>query len=300
MALNPMQRKARNSFLLGMFSAIVVAGLIIAILFMQLIKLKEEEQEKEATITTAIVLTSDVKSGGQITFEVIKEVDTFVEATPSNAITMDMIEENTIAKIALTSGTILTEEMIETTENKTENDLRLQEYNMLILPSYLEVGDYVDIRLTLPTGQDYIVVSKKEVKQTSETSPTTLWLEMSEAEILTMSNAIVEAYTMKGSNLYATLYVEPGLQEQASITYPVSVEISKLIERDPNITQTAREAIWAKYNAVIEERTGTLTNVLSQYEAERTQNIEEKVTIQIEKQQAERQQYLDSLSGEDY
>ena len=36
MATNPMQRKARNSFLLGMLITLVIAGAIIALLFIQL------------------------------------------------------------------------------------------------------------------------------------------------------------------------------------------------------------------------------------------------------------------------
>ena len=36
MATNPMQRKARNSFLLGMLVMLLITGIVIAILFMQL------------------------------------------------------------------------------------------------------------------------------------------------------------------------------------------------------------------------------------------------------------------------
>ena len=36
MASNPMQRKARNSFLLGVIVTLLIAGVIIALLFMQL------------------------------------------------------------------------------------------------------------------------------------------------------------------------------------------------------------------------------------------------------------------------
>ena len=42
MATNPMQRKARNSFLLGMLITLVIAGAIIALLFIQLKNYKEK------------------------------------------------------------------------------------------------------------------------------------------------------------------------------------------------------------------------------------------------------------------
>ena len=36
MATNPMQRKARNSFLLGILVTLIISGIIIAFLFIQL------------------------------------------------------------------------------------------------------------------------------------------------------------------------------------------------------------------------------------------------------------------------
>ena len=47
MATNPMQRKARNSFLLGMLLMLVISGAVIAVLVLQLMnKMQEEKQEK--------------------------------------------------------------------------------------------------------------------------------------------------------------------------------------------------------------------------------------------------------------
>ena len=41
MATNPMQRKARNSFLLGMFVMLIITGLVIAFLVLQLTNMKK-------------------------------------------------------------------------------------------------------------------------------------------------------------------------------------------------------------------------------------------------------------------
>ena len=49
-------------------------------------------------------------------------------------------------------------------------------------------------------------------------------IELSEDEILAMSCAIVEAYRINGSKLYATKYVEPGMQDAAIPTYPINAE----------------------------------------------------------------------------
>ena len=63
MASNPMQRQARNYFLLGMALAIIIAGIIIAFLFMQMKKVNEQLQAEKAGTKTAYVLTQDIKSG---------------------------------------------------------------------------------------------------------------------------------------------------------------------------------------------------------------------------------------------
>ena len=65
--MNPLERKARGSFIKG----IVVAGLIgiiaVAILVIQIINMNRAEQERLATLTTIYVLNQDVKSGQVIT-----------------------------------------------------------------------------------------------------------------------------------------------------------------------------------------------------------------------------------------
>ncbi len=48
--------------------------------------------------------------------------------------------------------------------NTTSDDVRKQEYNVIVLPTQIQTGDYVDIRLSMPNGQDYIVASKKNVE----------------------------------------------------------------------------------------------------------------------------------------
>jgi len=296
MASNPMQRKARNSFLLGMLVTLLISLLIIGFLVMQLVNLKKAEQERIAASKKVYALNTDISSGQPITEDNLQLVEVLSTAIPTDAITPSQIDETTVAKIPLTAGTILASEMIQSSEDKTTDDLRLQEYNMIILPSYIEVDDYIDIRLTLPSGQDYIVIPKKRVIRTSETSPTTVWLEMTEEEILTMSNAIVEAYVMTGSNLYATTYVEPGMQAEATPTYPVSAQVLNLIAQNPNITNEAKLALQSRYNQV--QRLESLEPSVNQYAEERLDNIETKVEEQITKQKEERQRYLDMLNGE--
>ena len=296
MATNPMQRKARNSFLLGMLVMLIIAAIVIGFLVMMLVQMKKAEQELQESYIAVYTLNTDVKAGGEITLAELEKTEVVRTNAPTDYLTPSDLGEKNIAKISLTAGTVMSKEMIYTDNTATGNDVRKQEYNMIILPTQIQNGDYIDIRLTLPTGEDYIVISKKKVEIPQIAgidSEDTIWLELTEAEILTMSNAIVEAYMINGSKLYATTYTEAGLQEAATPTYAVSRNVLELINSDSNIVQTAREELWSRYNA--DQRNGALNNAINNAGDQAQSNVESGVQESITNSKETRQEYLDSL-----
>ena len=66
MASNPMQRKARNSFLLGVFITMIIAAIVIAFLLYMMYKQKTENEEIENDKITVYVLIKDVESGTNV------------------------------------------------------------------------------------------------------------------------------------------------------------------------------------------------------------------------------------------
>ena len=294
MAMNPMQRKSRNSFLLGMVLTLLITSVIIAMLFLQVTKLKDEADKLEKSYVTAYVLQTNVQSGTNITATDVKEERISKMMLPSDAISPADLTETTLAKIDLTAGTVLSSSIIVESGEEISNDVRLQEYNMLVLPTQLEVDDYIDIRWMLPNGQDYIVVSKKRVLDCNEN---TVWLNMTEDEILTMSGAIVEAYTVTGSKLYAIKYVEPGNQITATSTYVPSKDVYDLIQADPNIIEEARNALNRKYSGLVDKRNQNINTVVSEYSENAIENIEAKLEEEIARQQEARQLYLEGLDA---
>ena len=197
------------------------------------------------------VVSRDIKSGESISTSDLKTITVTKDAIPSNVADIANITEETIAKIELKSGMILTSNMLDETNTQTTNDLRIQEYNTVELPTQIENDDYIDIRLRLPNGTDYIVVSKKkvEIPQINGTdSLNTIRINVAEQEILLMSNAIVESYLVPGSKLYVTKYTEPGMQESATPTYLPSSEVITLMNTDPNIVAVAKNELFTRYN----------------------------------------------------
>lgn len=293
MATNPMQRKARNSILIGVVIGLLIGAVVVGLLFLQLTNVQKNLKEIKDATRQVYVVKSDVKSGATIDSSMIELKSATKDVIPSDYISS--IPENSIAKINITKGTVLSKALIDEDSEKTTNDLREQQYNMIILPQYLEVDDYIDIRLTLPNGQDYIVVSKKRVKNITED---TIWINMYEEETLAMTNAIVESYIAKGSKLYATTYVDAGNQGNAIPTYVPSSAVINLINADKNITEEARRGLVERYTQELRaRRESDITSQMNAYGEEAKDNIEAGIEEEITKSKEARKQYIDSLGA---
>lgn len=294
MAMNPMQKKARTSFLLGMFLTLIITGLIIGFLILQLSKIQEEQAS--IVYQSVYVVNNDIQSGEVINGKIAKQ-EVRAENVPSNAITdknfVNFITDVSNAKIAIRRGTVLTTDMINIEGKAITADVRIQEYNMLVLPTQLEEGNCVDIRFRLPTGEDYIVLSKKMIEQANSD---TIWIKVAEEEILTMSNAIVENYIVEGSLLYATTYADAGMQGESSTTYIPSERVRHLMSRDINIVTEAYSALQEIYGRDISSHRTVINEALQGYGDQALTNVETDVGKEIEKMQTARQQYVDGLS----
>ena len=362
MATNPMQRKARNSFLLGMLVMLLIAGVIIALLFMLLLNKTKKEQEELKASVNAYVLNQDVSSGQVITTDMLTLTTVNKTLVPSNATSDLSIIQNyalqdkegnniytkydknnnaklyisksnteyevkkedetenyyitrnnekeyleldsvpLVAKVTMKKNTLITTELISKGDNVVQDDVRKQEYNMLVLPMDLETGDYIDVRLMLPSGQDYIVVAKKEVEIPNvggTDSEDTIWVNLSEDEILHMSCAIIDAYKIKGAKIYATKYTEAGMQKAATPTYPLNESTTKLLQNDPNILAKAMNEIKARYSQTDASslRNDSINSVISSQGDQAQSNLETNMDTSITNSKKSRKDYLDSLSG---
>ena len=367
MASNPMQRKARNSFLLGMLVMLLIAGVIIAFLFMQLLGRINKEREEASSQVNVYVLNQDVSSGQVITNDMLTLQTVNRNLVPSNA-TSDLVvidnfslqdkegndlytkydddgngqlyitrnnneyavfkEEETenyyitnnnredsndkeylelnsvpiIAKINMNANTVITTELISKSDNVVQDDVRQQEYNVVVLPIDLVTGDYIDIRVMFPNGQDFIIVSKKEVEIpviAGVDSEDTIWVDLSEDEILHMSCAIVDAASIPGAKIYATKYTDPGMQEAATPTYVVNESTAQLLLNDPNILESSINAINTRY---AEGNSSTIRNnyidsLLNAQGDQAQSNAQTNMQESITNSKTTRKEYLDSLAG---
>lgn len=357
MASNPMQRQARNYFLLGMVITLLIAGAIIALLFLRMNKIKKEYEEYQLARKEVYVLKQNVKSGDILTKDMFTKTFALNSAVPSDYVkpetliaayslytkdgmkittesvdgsqhlylngdksaevfkdetsgtyyvmknnNKEYIETTTapvIAKIDAKENTVISQSLITRSNEVYTDDVRQQEYNTVILPIDLESGDYVDVRLQLPNGQDFIVISKKRAtipKTGKDFLSDTIQMDLAEEEILSISCAIVEAYKIDGAKLYATKYTDAGIQQASSPTYVVNSEVARLMDSDPNIVDKAKNALSVRYNSnnLKSMREQFINNALSQNGHE--ENYKSKLDESIKSTQESRQKYLQSLA----
>ena len=272
-----------------------MCAIIGVILYIAVIGPENKASKEKGTATKAYALNRDVKSGQEITADMLSTINTYSNLIPQNYIDSTIVAnvgngKKVIAKVDLYKNTILTASTVTTEENTVTKDVRTMEYNMLTLPINLTIGDYVDIRITFPDGQDFIVIAKKEIKNIQGNTVT---FDMSEADIVMLNSAIVESYIMKASNIYIAKYVEPGMQEKAANTYVPTAEVIRLIETDSNIVSTAKNELTSRFDANIRNQ---MNSTVNQYSEQGLTNVEEGIQKQIEDAKKAREEYLSSLA----
>ena len=298
MAMNPMQKKARNAFILGAVVTLIICLLLAGLLYFLFIMPNQAKEDKEGALTYVYRLKKDIRSGKPVTAEDVESMVVTSKVVPEGAFASkvktqdgkDWIDKSFpevyTAKIDLKEGTIISSNML----NEGQVELTTQkyvEYNMLTLSTQINVNDFVDIRLTLPNGQDLVVVSKKEVKFILGN---TVGFEMTEGEIEQMESAVVESYIMPTSKLYVAKYMEPGLQNPARKTYTPTEAAQEVIANNPDIVEEALKNFSAGVRGWI--NTSRLEYVLDEEE-----NLEERMQEEIENAKAAREAYLSGLTS---
>ncbi|BFH60128.1 SAF domain-containing protein [Paenibacillus azoreducens] len=211
------------------------------------LKLNEAEKRLNEERVDVTVVNKDHAAGDRLREEDLQTISVPKSSVPANTLDRQSVVGKFI-KIDIQANAVITEPMVFE-EGITPDDLRIQEFRMIELPLKLKKEDFVDVRIKFPTGQDYIVLSKKKVE---DLLTGTVWYDMNEKEILTMSSAIVDAY-INNASIYALNYVDPYMQQEAVVTYPPNPKVQDLIDSDPNIVEVAKSEMERKVRAKLEQ-----------------------------------------------
>lgn len=206
MMLGPMKKRMVTTGVI----AFIIPTIIAVGIFMAYSNKKNEEiaelKVKAATVEKYIA-TADLPIGHIITAEDIEIADVKEISAPVNS--FDGVEKliGQKLKVPVFEGTIMTSSMFYELEDFVREDVRRKEFNMISLPSDLVEGDYIDVRIIFPTGEDYVVITGKEVKKVgSSHDSNAIFLDLTEEEINRMSSAVIESYVSGAVRLYAVKY----------------------------------------------------------------------------------------------
>lgn len=201
-----------------------------------------------------LIATTDIKYGQVIKLDDVREVNELASFDASMFMTSADI--GAVARVDIPTGTVITINMF--THEDFANTLRETQFDVLVLNSNLTNGDFVDVRIRYKNGEDYVVLSKKRVKNLSLRNAV-CYMDLIEEETQLISSAIVDAGVYEAI-LYTTTYLEPSIQEPSVVTYQPSADVLNLICNSPNILQIATENLSATARAEMQQRLSAYEN----------------------------------------
>ena len=143
-----------------------------------------------------------------------------------------------------------------------------------VFPIEPAVGQYYDLRIVMPKGQDYVVLSKKRVVNFYNSA---IRVKLDEEEIHQYQSALVDTFLNPGTYLYVTTYIEPNMQKSATPYYPVGNYVMQIMELDPNIVLLAEQDMVLRrrliFEAGLNDSSATPEEIASQIVAGRSEQV---------------------------
>jgi len=192
------------------------------------------QAEIDANKQLVYVASDDIEKGSELTLEAnLIESEEYTDLTPEYFIQPEDLEDKLYAIVDIEAGTPILNGMV--TRVEINQDTREYELKVVNLMTDQVNNEYVDVRIMFPDGSDYLILSKKPVRNLNLES--CVWnTYMDEVEILRMASATIDAFTITGTRIYTTRYVEGNLQEASAPNYPICAEAYDLTHSgDPNV-----------------------------------------------------------------
>lgn len=222
--------------------------------------LVEEYEERVASLqatinahggeVTCFTVSTSVMPGDEITEDVLEPVTKLASNINGQYVTDINSILGKYFKIGLTNGSPILTDMVMS--EQIRDDMREVDIYVDRWTVGLEEGDYVDINITMPYGDDYYVLSHKRIMGINEN---TLKVYLTAAEWETYQGALVDYYlnTEYGCTIYAQKYIEPGIQQEAVAFYTPPANIAALLQKNPNVIEKEELANMQSWRSSIEE-----------------------------------------------
>ncbi len=296
-------------------AAIVLLGGVLGVVIMQRTYEKKIDK-KDATIaqlqkelnrigelTYVYRLATDAKAGNECNDYDLETVEVPVSICSDNSVYDTETITGRYYKFNAAAGTILSQDMF--TDFKISNDMRLMDVVFDEIPIGLESGDYIDVRIAFPLGQDYIAMTHKRV---AEINGSTVKLVVEQRDFYCYESMKTDIATYESTKIYGAEYVEAGLQEAAKTYYPINLDVLLTMLKDPNINTGDYSEILAVREQLEEQLLSSDKIDIAQTVTSGRETISEKFdeaqeayeNLQIEKEQeAERAAIMEAQEAEE-
>lgn len=129
-------------------------------------------------------------------------------------------ENKALEVVATDLSTEETEPSTKIEEMTTEYEIKSKEYyiDYVVLGDEQETGEFLDIRIRFPNGEDYIVVSGKTITYLTDKG---FYMYLDERELHMLSSARTDVDVYEGALLYLSSYGKK--QEDTSTDYPINL-----------------------------------------------------------------------------
>lgn len=197
----------------------------------------QSELDRIGQLTTVYKVRADVNSGKKIEETDLEGVE-IPASISNNMITNPNDVVGNVYKVNVTGSTILSRDMVS--DVVIEDDMRYLDVVTHYNPIGIEPDSYVDIRISMPMGEDYIAMSHKKVEQINSGI---MKLVVTEEDIMTYNSMLVDALLYPGTQIYSVEYVEGGVQPEAETFYPMSKQSIAIAQKNPNLMSAIKEDI---------------------------------------------------------
>jgi len=202
------------------------------------------------------VLAVAVRSGEEIKEEHLQIVDVPVKI----GLNLVSIADNIVGRyfrISLEPGTVLTRDDI--LEERKDATYRYFDLVLDDLPIGIVVGDFIDVRIVFPFGEDFIAIAHKKIQEINSGIPKVI---LNEHEINIFQSLMLDRAVFPGTRIYAVEYLDGGAQATAQVYYPINRNIAELAAINPNLLELVQQEMIVRRQTVdqlvgggIEEKT---------------------------------------------
>ena len=231
----------------GTFLAVFLYNQGIIEEYQQQVSVLQASLDSVGDITEAYTVIKQTEPGEQITDEMLDIISVPASMLNDSFVMDPSLIVGKYSKVAILPGTPITSDVLMDEDINDKNALyhTVREYDVVVnlWPIGLKIGDYVDMRIIMPYGEEYIVLSHMRVNGMSDKTVKFL---MTEAQINLYQSALVDYYlnSAQGVSIYFTKYIEPGVQKPALITYKVSDAIMEAMKKNGNLYATAWASVY--------------------------------------------------------